>query len=431
MRLLLAPPWLLLLLSAAVATVATPFPRRDTSAAYSYPHYPAREVYSLSGDWAFAFLNFSDWSANATALPADLSFDKTQSVPSAWDSEWGTGLQYSRGAGVYRAKVAIPAGKPAALHFEACSIFCRVFVDGKEVANSTAGGFTPFWVDVPPASVAERTLLVVASNVFDTTLTPTQAAYYDFYQYGGLIREVTLHVLPAVGSPSIGRVVVDPLAAAAGGAPSGKVNVAVVLRNAPQGKTVALGLCFDVEAAAPCAAEPKPYAHVNGVISLPAVAVPNFKVWSPAAPKLHTLTVAIHSSSSSSSATATGATDSILVRFGLRTVTAGGRHILINGQPTKLHGYNRHDMYPQLGPSLTPAIYDADIALLQGKLKGNFIRGSHYPQDPRFLDRCDEAGILVWEETLAWCVAHALLFLSELTLNANGCGCGCVMHRGN
>ena len=26
----------------------------------------------------------------------------------------------------------------------------------------------------------------------------------------------------------------------------------------------------------------------------------------------------------------------------------------------------------------------------------------HYLQDPRFLDRCDERGVLVWEEALAW-----------------------------
>ena len=30
----------------------------------------------------------------------------------------------------------------------------------------------------------------------------------------------------------------------------------------------------------------------------------------------------------------------------------------------------------------------------------NFVRGAHYAQDQRFLDRCDELGIVVWEETL-------------------------------
>ena len=89
-------------------------------------------------------------------------------------------------------------------------------------------------------------------------------------------------------------------------------------------------------------------------------------------------------------------------RAGLRTVKASGRHILLNGKPTKLHGYNRHDLYPQLGPSLPVSVYDQDLELLQHRLQGNFIRGSHYPQDPRFLDRCDETGVLVWAETLAW-----------------------------
>ena len=57
-----------------------------------------------------------------------------------------------------------------------------MFVDGKEIANSTAGGFTPFWADIPAATTAERTVIVMASNVFDPVLTPTQAAYYDFYR---------------------------------------------------------------------------------------------------------------------------------------------------------------------------------------------------------------------------------------------------------
>ena len=32
---------------------------------------------------------------------------------------------------------------------------------------------------------------------------------------------------------------------------------------------------------------------------------------------------------------------------------------------------------------------DADLALLQS-VNVNYVRGAHYPQDQRFLDRCDE-----------------------------------------
>ena len=530
--------------SSATAGGTPPFPRRDMSAA-SFPHHPSREVYSLTGNWDFQFVNYTNYSANTTALPAKLTFDQTQAVPSAWDAEWGTGLQYSRGAGFYRAKVAIPAGRPARLHFQACSIFCRVFVDGAPIANSTRGGFTPFWVDVPAATAADRTVVVMASNVFDGVLTPTQAQYYDFYQYGGLLREVTLHVLPAKG-PSIERVVVDPLATTTATSPeilalvlqpkaaptcavypdttynggdlypvgtpnrtnamddcckwcqettgcviwafnplgcggnvsvgccwlktadaarsqsstmtsgsnkpppptppptpppppthpSGAVNVTVVLHGAVSGASVTLGLCWDLPAASPPCANSASYQHVNGVIALPGLAVPKWSAWTPtdAKPKLHTLTVFVLPAAEDGENTAgpagTSGTpiDGIQVRFGLRTVQASGRNILINGVKTKLRGYNRHDMYPQLGSSIPSNIYDADLELLQGPLAGNFIRGSHYPQDPRFLDRCDERGVLVWEEALAW-GNYAKTLISPAFLNASLATANAMLER--
>ena len=43
----------------------------------------------------------------------------------------------------------------------------------------------------------------------------------------------------------------------------------------------------------------------------------------------------------------------------------------------------------------------ADLQLLRDR-GCNFVRGAHYQQDPRFLDRCDEQGILVFAESLAW-----------------------------
>ena len=73
------------------------------------------------------------------------------------------------------------------------SVVQQVYVDGVLLHTSTLGGFTPFWVEVPPSRAPQhaqqhaqhRSLVVMASNVFDLELTPTQQANYDFYQYGG------------------------------------------------------------------------------------------------------------------------------------------------------------------------------------------------------------------------------------------------------
>lgn len=120
--------------------------------------------------------------------------------------------------------------------------------------------------------------------------------------------------------------------------------------------------------------------------------------------------------------------DSILVRSGIRVlgVDPATSRITINGQIVNLHGFNRHTMWPDSGgewrravgarpassllstaaphpPSIaaavTPAQEAADLALLQG-VNANYVRGAHYPQSQSWLDLLDEAGIVLWEETL-------------------------------
>ena len=34
------------------------------------------------------------------------------------------------------------------------------------------------------------------------------------------------------------------------------------------------------------------------------------------------------------------------------------------------------------------------------KGNANYVRGAHYPHDPRVIDRFDEAGIVFWSETI-------------------------------
>jgi beta-glucuronidase len=93
--------------------------------------------------------------------------------------------------------------------------------------------------------------------------------------------------------------------------------------------------------------------------------------------------------------------DDMRVRFGIRQVAAVGQQIHINGQPIRLLGCNRHEFHPNFGHTLPDATLVSDIQQLKD-MGCNFVRGSHYPQDERFLDLCDEFGICVWSESIGW-----------------------------
>ena len=66
--------------------------------------------------------------------------------------------------------------------------------------------------------------------------------------------------------------------------------------------------------------------------------------------------------------------------------------MFLNGRPLRLFGYNRHEYCPNFGPSTPFSQMVNDVQLLRD-MGCNFVRGSHYPQDQRFLDLCDEFGV--------------------------------------
>ena len=112
--------------------------------------------------------------------------------------------------------------------------------------------------------------------------------------------------------------------------------------------------------------------------------IPNFKLWSPDSPNLTTIEVAGQK-----------------VRFGIRQVEAKDRKIYLNGKEIFLKGFNRHESEMTSGAATSEALMVQDLQRLKA-LGGNFIRGAHYQQCERFLDLCDEMGVLVWEESLGW-----------------------------
>ncbi|MBR2568445.1 MAG: DUF4981 domain-containing protein [Paenibacillus sp.] len=84
-------------------------------------------------------------------------------------------------------------------------------------------------------------------------------------------------------------------------------------------------------------------------------------------------------------------------KVGFRQVEIKDGVFYINGQDVKLKGVNRHDSHPELGQTIPLQHMIEDLKLMK-RHNINTIRTSHYPNDPRFLDLCDEFGFYVIDE---------------------------------
>jgi len=85
-------------------------------------------------------------------------------------------------------------------------------------------------------------------------------------------------------------------------------------------------------------------------------------------------------------------------KVGFRKLETKGRVFMVNGVPIKLKGVNRHEHWSDVGHAITEEQMIRDLEVIkQGNC--NHIRTSHYSNDPRWYELCDEWGI--------WLVAEA------------------------
>lgn len=92
--------------------------------------------------------------------------------------------------------------------------------------------------------------------------------------------------------------------------------------------------------------------------------------------------------------------DDLIDRVGFRTIRVVGKRIFLNRKPIRIKGFCRHEAHPQFGCAIPFEMMAYDLELIRD-MGANSIRTAHYPNDERFLDLCDEMGILVWEENHA------------------------------
>lgn len=335
----------------------------------NYPRYKTSPAHVLDGLWEAAWLGTEV--DPESVRPGEIRWDDLMTVPGVFDS--CPDHVRKRGCFALRCFVdTVNASMRGRIRFGGLGLWGRVFVDG-ECLGTCQTPYAPWSVAVPPGASSRRELVILIDNRFDPDRVPLFDPFFDFYGYGGIYRSVAWHELPSL---ALDRVTVTPLDL--------EGNVRIDIRfdgDAPA--TLDTTLAFDDGAAVDFRG-----LEVREGLATLETRVPSPRLWELAAPALHTLRVEIDG-------------DSITERFGLRTVAAKDGKILLNGKPVKLLGYNRHEAHPQFGPALPPQQLLHDLQHLR-RLGCNFVRGSHYPQDQRFLDLCDELGFLVFEEALGW-----------------------------
>ena len=108
------------------------------------------------------------------------------------------------------------------------------------------------------------------------------------------------------------------------------------------------------------------------------------RLWSPEDPYLHETGIVRNG-------------DRRRIRYGIRDCRVENGLLLFNGRPIKWKGVNRHEMSPETGYTLSYEEMVEDVKLIK-QANFNCLRMSHYPNDPRMYDLCDEYGLLVCAE---------------------------------
>jgi len=84
-------------------------------------------------------------------------------------------------------------------------------------------------------------------------------------------------------------------------------------------------------------------------------------------------------------------------QVGFRSFQIRGKVLYVNGKPVKGKGINRHDSHPELGAATPKEHMLRDLYIMKAN-NINMVRTSHYPNDPRFLQWCDQLGFYVCNE---------------------------------
>ena len=367
-----------------------------------------REVYSMNPAWRFhkgavegaetKEFNDKDWTV--VSLPDGIEYLPTEA----------SGCINYQGEVWYRKHFTPDAalkGKKLFLHFEAIMGKSKVFVNGK-LLTEHFGGYLPVIADVTDVldRNGDNVIAVWADNSDDPSYPPGKAQdVLDYTYFGGIYRDCWLiaHNNVFITDPNYENEVAGGGLFVAFGKVSdalAEVQLKIHVRNATKnpfsGRVEYMLLQPDGTEVARLSDKIQVKAGRATTVS-DRMPVKQPMLWTPSTPTLYNLLVRVLDKEGN-------VIDGYRRRIGIRSIEFKGKDgFFLNGRPygKPLIGANRHQDFAVVGNAVANSIHWRDAKKLKD-VGMEIIRNAHCPQDPAFMDACDELGLFVIVNTPGW-----------------------------
>jgi beta-galactosidase len=290
------------------------------------------------------------------------------------------------------------------VEFQAAMQASTIYINGT-LLTTHYGGYASFTVDITPYAKFDGTNNVLAAQLDNRPNAdiPPGKSTPDFEYYGGLYRDVILHITDNIH-------VTDPVFANKAADGGIFVTYPQNVTTASAAMQVKTNVKNENSSAKSCKVRTTIVDSAGIVVAVDSTAsqsiaagadytftqtitVNSPKLWNPNHPTLYK----VYSEVSDG----TAYLESFVTTTGIRRIQCTTSGFFINGERMVLSGGNRHQEYFVIGNAVPNSIHYRD-AILMREAGMTLDRAAHYPQDPDFLDACDQLGIMVIAPTSGW-----------------------------
>lgn len=283
------------------------------------------------------------------------------------------------------------------VEFQGVSTAADVYVNGK-YAGSHKGAYTGFSFDITDYITTDGSDNVLAVRVDSTKRSdiPPEGGSVDYCLFGGIVRDVTMLVVNPLYVDDAFFTTPDL------SAESGAVNALITVLNSSGNDKICTAevVIYDANGNAAASGQAAALTVSSGEsveFDISTTEIKNPHLWDVDDPYLYTAEVTVYEGGN--------VTDRYEAPIGMRWFEFRSAEddgcFYLNGRKLKIRGVNRHEQWPWQGRAVPNKLQTADADLIK-ETGFNAVRCSHYPQDPEFLTRCDELGLIVFEEAPGW-----------------------------